>query len=167
MLAERYELVRKIGEGGMGVVWEATSHEMGCAVAIKSLKKSESATLARFLREARLAASLAHPNIVHVLDFFEEDDNAFMVMELLHGESLTKRLRRGPLSLEQTSHIVLAVGEALDAAHGRGIVHRDLKPDNIFWCILHRIATQRTYTRCRSRCSISGSRARPTSTRPR
>ncbi|WP_394823196.1 serine/threonine-protein kinase [Pendulispora albinea] len=131
----RYRLGRAIGEGGMGVVWAATHLVTGRPVAIKILKRNDPNDVERFLREARIGASLQHPNVVQVFDFWELPDSgaSFMVMELLHGESLAGRLlREGKLSLHETAEILVSVASALKSAHERGLVHRDLKPENIF-----------------------------------
>jgi eukaryotic-like serine/threonine-protein kinase len=134
-LAGRYRLERLLGEGGMGFVWQARQLTTDKAVAIKVLKSQDAADTARFLREAKVAAALSHRNIIQVFDFWEMEGKGpvFMVMELLHGETLAERLERtGPLPTEQVLTLVMPVASAVRAAHARGVVHRDLKPDNIF-----------------------------------
>ena len=135
VLAGRYRLERLLGEGGMGFVWEARQLTTDKAVAIKVLKSQDGADTARFLREAKVAAALSHRNIIQVFDFWETEGKGpvFMVMELLHGETLAERLERvGPLPIEQVLALVAPVASAVRAAHARGVVHRDLKPDNVF-----------------------------------
>ncbi len=134
-LAGRYRLERLLGEGGMGFVWEARQLTTDKAVAIKVLKSQDAGDTARFLREAKVAAALSHRNIVQVFDFWEMEGKGpvFMVMELLHGETLAERIERtGPLPTEQVLSLVTPVASAVRAAHARGVVHRDLKPDNVF-----------------------------------
>jgi serine/threonine-protein kinase len=133
-LAGRYRLVRLIGEGGMGAVWEARHLMTDKAVAIKLLKSHDGDT-ARFLREARIVAQLSHRNVVQVFDLWESDGDGplFMVMELLAGESLGARLGRvGRLSIDETVAVTMPIASGLRAAHAQGVVHRDLKPDNVF-----------------------------------
>lgn len=137
VIAETYEVERQLGQGGMGEVWLAKHRRLaGKQVAIKVLRTTgqlPADTLARFRREAEIAARLEHPNIVQVLDFNTlPSGEPFLVMEYLKGNSLAHRLRGGPLSLEQVGAVVRQVGAALQAAHAAGVVHRDLKPENIF-----------------------------------
>jgi serine/threonine-protein kinase len=134
-LAGRYHLVRLLGEGGMGVVWEGRQITTDKPVAIKVLKGDGGTDAARFLREAKVAAGLAHRNIVQVFDFWElgAKGPVFMVMELLVGESLAAMIERvGRLSLDETLAALVPVASALRAAHAQGVVHRDLKPENVF-----------------------------------
>jgi eukaryotic-like serine/threonine-protein kinase len=134
-LAGRYRLVRLLGEGGMGYVWEGQHLTTNRPVAIKTLKADNNLDATRLLREARLSASLSHRNIVQVFDFWELEGGGpvFMVMELLHGETLAAYLERvQKLSLKEARTIGVAVAAAMRAAHANGIVHRDLKPENIF-----------------------------------
>ncbi len=135
ILAGRYRLTRPLGEGGLGVVWEARQITTDKAVALKVLKTRESAGIERlrFVREARVAAGLSHRNIVQVFDFWDqEDEPAFLVMELLHGETLGAVLTRGVPPLVDTLDLLLPVANALAFAHAMGVVHRDLKPENVF-----------------------------------
>lgn len=138
-VANRYRLDRAIGQGGMGSVWAARHMVTERAVALKFLKQSGESgeSRLRFLREARAACGVVHPNVVTVLDFLEPDDGApVMVLELLEGESLASLLARtGRLSVAETADIMASVVSAVGTAHAEGVVHRDLKPDNIF---LHR-----------------------------
>jgi eukaryotic-like serine/threonine-protein kinase len=134
-----YHVVEKLGEGGMGVVYRATDATLERAVAVKVLPQSfanDPQRLARFEREAKLLASLNHPNIAHVYGFERaalEDGTAAhsLAMELVDGEDLSDRIRRGPIPVEEALAIAKQMAEALEDAHEHGIVHRDLKPGNI------------------------------------
>jgi serine/threonine protein kinase len=129
-----YEVVGAIGAGGMGEVYQARDSRLKRTVAIKVLPRELSGDAqrrARLEREARAMASLSHPRICTLFDVGEHDGSTFLVMELLEGDSLAERLKRGPLPLPQALEIAAHVAEALDAAHQRGIVHRDLKPGNV------------------------------------
>ncbi|HVU00603.1 MAG TPA: serine/threonine-protein kinase [Polyangiaceae bacterium] len=136
VIAGRYVLERKLGEGGMGVVWAAHSVALDVSVALKMLHRSLAGTAAveRMAREARASAQLGHPAIVRVLDFgTSEHGEPFLAMELLQGEDLYAQLARGGgLSPGRAVSILLPVIEALATAHAKGIVHRDIKPENIF-----------------------------------
>ena len=129
-----YRLIEKIGEGGMGVVWKALDTTLDREVAIKILPEAFSTDperLARFEREAKLLASLNHPNIAAVYSIHEADGLRFLAMELVAGEDLAARLMRGPISVDDALTIAGQIADALAAAHDSGIVHRDLKPANI------------------------------------
>jgi len=132
----RYELIEKIGKGGMGVVYKGRDSVIGRPVAVKMLVSdvdvSEEAR-ERFFREARSAGQLAHRNIITIYDFGEEGGRAYIVMELLSGESLATLLARGTRPpVEQQIAIMSRICEGLAFAHARGIVHRDVKPANLF-----------------------------------
>jgi serine/threonine protein kinase len=132
-----YRLLRLVGEGGMGVVYEATHARLAGRYAIKVLLQNladDGAALTQFDREARITSSLQHPNIVQVIDHnTTADGTSYLVMEFLAGESLAHRLARtGRLGLDAVVDIVDQLAAGLAAAHAHGIVHRDLKPDNIF-----------------------------------
>jgi len=130
-----YHIKSQLGEGGMGVVYEAEDTTLGRLVALKFLTPAlagDESLLQRFQREARAASSLNHPNIctIHGIEQFESDH--FIIMELLEGESLGDRIRRGPLDMELVLTLGIQIVDALESAHSKGIVHRDLKPANIF-----------------------------------
>ena len=130
-----YHITSQIGEGGMGVVYEAEDTNLGRHVALKFLTPAlagDENLLQRFQREARAASALNHPNIctIHGIEQFEAEH--FIVMELLDGESLADRIRRGPLDIDLVLTLGVQIVDALESAHSKGIVHRDLKPANIF-----------------------------------
>jgi eukaryotic-like serine/threonine-protein kinase len=130
-----YTIRRKLGAGGMGVVYEADDERLKRTVALKlmlSLARDEESRR-RFWREARAAASVNHPHVCQVYEVGEDAGTLFIAMELLEGEPLNKTLRRGPLSVDQALPIAVDMLAALAAIHGRGIVHRDLKPSNVFF----------------------------------
>jgi serine/threonine-protein kinase len=136
-LANRYQIVRRIGEGGMGAVYEAKHTIIGKRVAVKVLLEkflTKSDFVARLLQEARLASAIGHEHIVDVTDFGTTDDGrAFVVMEFLEGEALSQLvMREAPLPVERALQIARQVASALGAAHAKGIVHRDVKPENIY-----------------------------------
>lgn len=130
-----YQIKSQLGEGGMGVVYEAEDTNLGRLVALKFLTPAlagDKGLLERFQREARAASSLNHPNIctIHGIEQFESAH--FIIMELLEGESLADRIRRGPLDVESVLTLGIQIVDALESAHSKGIIHRDLKPANIF-----------------------------------
>ena len=130
-----YEITASLGAGGMGEVYQARDGRLGRDVAIKIVAAhSNDAPQARerFEREARSVAGLQHPNICAIYDVGDADGRAFIVMELLHGETLQQCLRRGPIDLPAFLDIAIALADGLHAAHAAGIVHRDIKPANIF-----------------------------------
>ncbi len=136
-LAGRYLIVRRIGEGGMGAVYEAKHTVIGKRVAVKVLLEkfhSNRDLVARLLQEARLASSIGHENIVDVTDFGTTDDGrSFVVMEFLDGEPLSQLvMREAPLPVERSLRIARQVASALGAAHAKGIYHRDVKPENVY-----------------------------------
>ena len=136
VLAQRYELIEKLGAGGMGAVWRAHDRTLNAEVAVKLIDPDfvESPTaLARFRREAQAAAAIRSTHVVQILDHGVDGGTPFIAMELLKGESLAQRLRKvGHLAPELTARLLGQVARALALAHEQGIVHRDLKPDNIF-----------------------------------
>jgi serine/threonine-protein kinase len=132
----KYRVVRLVGEGGMGAVYEGIHLEIGKRVAIKTMSPALAAipdARARFLREAQLTSRVRHPHAVDVTDVGSDAGHTFLVMEFLEGEDLAEHIRRrGPLPLEEIGDIMLPVLAAVAAAHDEGIIHRDLKPQNIF-----------------------------------
>src|ERR1700722_4985767 len=129
-----YEIVSSLGAGGMGEVYRAKDTRLGRDVAIKILPQDLSADpmrKQRFEREARTISGLNHPNICVLHDVGSQAGVDYLVMECVEGESLAKRLERGPLPLEQALRYGAQIAEALDSAHRAGIVHRDLKPGNV------------------------------------
>ncbi|MBI5512801.1 MAG: protein kinase [Deltaproteobacteria bacterium] len=137
VLADRWRLVEKIDAGAMGEIYRGAHQLLGHAVAIKILLPQmarDKGAVARFLKEARIAATLSHHNVVRVEDYgVSEDGRPFLVMELLRGESLARRLERSPrVPPREVLEILRQIAAALDVAHAAGIVHRDLKPENIF-----------------------------------
>ena len=122
-----YEVVEKLGEGGMGEVWRATDTKLDREVAIKVLPAalaSDADRMARFQREARAASSLNHPNICTVYDIGQQDDRAFIVMEYLHGQTLKHRIGGRPMDIRMLLTLTLEICDGLDAAHAEGIVHQ-------------------------------------------
>ena len=129
-----YEILASLGAGGMGEVYHARDPRLDRPVAIKILtssRGSSSLELERFRREARAIARVSHPNICTLHDVGLEDGVAFLVMELLDGETLAERLEHGRIPVERALAIGAQIAEALDAAHGRDVIHRDLKPGNV------------------------------------
>ena len=134
MMLGPYRVLEKIGEGGMGEVYKAKDTRLDRTVAIKLFPAEVSADperRVRFEREARAIASLAHPHICPLYDVGEHNGSTFLVMEHLAGETLTARLEKGRLPLEQALTIATETADALPAAHRQGIIHRDLKPGNV------------------------------------
>jgi WD40 repeat protein len=130
-----YRIVSRLGSGGMGEVYRASDTRLGREVAIKVLLAtvaSDPERIGRFRREARVAASLNHPNIAAIYGFEDFGESHFLVMELVEGRSLADRLKAGPLPIDEALGIVEQIAGGLEAAHDAGIVHRDLKPDNLF-----------------------------------
>src|SRR6202051_14368 len=129
-----YEIVAPLGAGGMGEVYRARDTRLDRTVAIKILSEhlsSNPEAKQRFEREARAISSLSHPNICHLYDVGQQDGTSYLVMEYLEGETLSARLLRGPMPLDQVLKYGAQIADALHKAHRSGVVHRDLKPGNI------------------------------------
>src|SRR4051794_4658600 len=136
VLAGKYTLERKLGQGGMGAVWRAEHVHLRSPVAIKLIDAQiaqHPEALARFMREAQAAAALRSPHVVQILDYGADRGVPYIAMELLEGESLADRLSRVErLPPAEVARIITEVARAIGRAHELSIVHRDLKPDNIF-----------------------------------
>jgi serine/threonine-protein kinase len=129
-----YEILSLIGSGGMGEVYRARDSRLNRDVAIKMLPADVAADhdrLARFEREARVLASLNHPNIANIYGVDDSSGTPALVMELVDGPTLADRIAKGPIPLDEALPIAKQIAEALEAAHDQGIIHRDLKPANI------------------------------------
>src|SRR5213080_1990288 len=129
-----YEVLSPLGAGGMGEVYRARDTRLDRDVALKILPDAftqDPERLARFRREAQVLASLNHPHIGAIYGIDEANGRHFLVLELVDGETLDRRIARGPLPLDEAKAIALQIVDALEAAHEKGIVHRDLKPANV------------------------------------
>ena len=129
-----FEVLGKLGEGGMGEVYRATDSHLKRSVAIKVLPASvagDADRLARFQREAEVLAALNHPNIAAIYGLEKTPDLTALVMELVEGEDLSAQIARGPIPLAEALPIARQLAAALEAAHEQGIIHRDLKPANV------------------------------------
>src|SRR5262249_39685111 len=129
-----YRLEERLGAGGMGLLYRATDLKLGRAVAIKLLARhlvSDETAKARFIREARAASALDHPNIATVYEIGEEQGELFIAMALYQGETLGQRLEKGRLGVKEALDVLRQVALGLEAAHRAGIVHRDIKPANV------------------------------------
>jgi Tol biopolymer transport system component len=129
-----YSITEKIGKGGMGEVFRAKDQKLGRDVAIKVLPEEfarDGDRIARFQREAKLLASLNHPNIAAIYGLEESSGTNFLVLELVEGEALADQIKRGPIPVDESLKQALQIAEALEAAHEKGVIHRDLKPANI------------------------------------
>ncbi len=130
-----YTIVRQLGSGGMGVVYEAEDAKLGRRVALKFLSpemKQDAASLERFQREARASSALNHPGICTIFAIEQHEQQHFIVMELLDGQTLAQKMAGRPIPLDETVALGIQIADALESAHAKGIVHRDIKPANIF-----------------------------------
>ncbi|HEX7488703.1 MAG TPA: serine/threonine-protein kinase, partial [Anaeromyxobacteraceae bacterium] len=132
----RFELVREIGRGAFGVVWEARDRQLGRSVAFKAVRAGGRAGLReqRLLQEAEAAARLTHPNIVTLHDVGLSEHGPYLVLELLRGETLEARLERERVPVRECVRIATEIAQGLAHAHAEGVAHRDLKPANVFLC---------------------------------
>ena len=129
-----YKVTAKLGQGGMGEVYRATDSKLDREVAIKVLSESfskDQRRLARFERAAKSLAALNHPHIAGIYGMEKSADIQALVLELVEGDDLSQRLRKGPLGIDETLEVCKQIAEALEAAHEKGVIHRDLKPSNI------------------------------------
>jgi serine/threonine protein kinase len=129
-----YKVIEKIGQGGMGEVYRAEDTNLSRDVAIKVLPEQftkDPQRLARFEREAKLLASLNHPNIAAIHSFEHSDEIHFLVLELVPGETLAERVAKGPVPVEEALEVCRQIAEGVEAAHEKGVIHRDLKPANV------------------------------------
>ena len=129
-----YEITSQLGKGGMGEVYRAKDRKLGRDVAIKVLPEEfarDTDRIARFQREAKLLASLNHPNIAAIYGLESSEQTNFLVLELVEGETLADQIKRGAIPVEESLKLALQIAEALEAAHEKGVIHRDLKPANI------------------------------------
>jgi serine/threonine protein kinase len=132
LLADRYRVIRRLGSGGAATVLLCEDQRLGRLVAVKRLHTGSPEDMARRLhREARLGASLNHPNLVSVFDTETYDEGVLIVMEYVDGETLGDALRRGPMPMRRALDVIRSIGAALDHAHAHGVVHRDVKPGNV------------------------------------
>src|SRR4051794_23282803 len=131
----RYRVLGQLGEGGMGLVYEAWDDRLDRAVAVKVVRPETldaDDVRQRFWREARSAGAISHPNICHVYEIGESEGELFIAMERLEGEALSDRMKRSPVPAPEAVQIALGVLAGLEAVHARGLLHRDLKPSNVF-----------------------------------
>jgi serine/threonine protein kinase len=124
-----YQITSQLGKGGMGEIYQAKARKLGRDVAIKVLPEefaTDTDRIARFQREARVLASLNHPNIAAIYGLEEFGGTNFLVLELVEGETLVDRIKAGPIAVEEALKLALQITEALEVAHEKGVIHRDL-----------------------------------------
>lgn len=129
------QLLEKLGEGGMGLVYKAEGTRLRRPVALKCLPPplaNDSVSIQRFRREAEAASAINHPNICTIHDICEENGQAFIVMEFLDGMALKNRIGGRSMEIETLLDVSIQIAEGLNVAHSRGVIHRDIKPANIF-----------------------------------
>ncbi len=134
VIGDKYQIIGRLSEGGMGTVYRARHRTLGTQLAIKVVKNDGDSQFGRrFAQEALLASSVQHPNIIYLLDFGSlPDGRSYLVMEFLQGRTLTDAIRQGPMDVARACVIALQLVRGIAAVHQKGIVHRDLKPDNVF-----------------------------------
>ena len=134
-IGDRYEIIDKVGSGGMSDVYKALDHKLNRYVAVKILKdefSEDKSFVSKFKVEAQSAAGLAHPNIVNVYDVGEENGLYFIVMELVEGITLKKYIeKKGKLPVKEAVSIAIQIAQGIEAAHNNHIIHRDIKPQNV------------------------------------
>lgn len=134
-LGGRYRLEKVLGKGACGVVFQASHLIIGKQVALKCLYpalRRHPTHVERFFREARIAATVEHPNVIKIFDGGDDQDTLFLAMELLRGETLEERIARGPMPVSEAVDLFLKIIDGVAAVHEKGVIHRDLKPDNVF-----------------------------------
>jgi serine/threonine protein kinase len=134
VIANKYKIIEKVGEGGMGVVYKAEDARLDRSVALKFLPSeltSDKDAKKRFIQEAKAAAALNHPHICTIFEINDAEEQSFISMEYIDGQSLKDKLKDGPLDVDEAKDIAIQVAEGLNEAHEKGIVHRDIKPANI------------------------------------
>jgi serine/threonine protein kinase len=164
-----YEIVSALGAGGMGEVYSARDTRLNRTVAIKILPEHLSSNpqlRERFDREAKAISSLSHPHICPLYDVGHQDGIDYLVMELLEGETLARRLKKGPLPPERAIDYATQIADALDTAHRRGVIHRDLKPGNIMLVKTGTKLLDFGLAKVRAAEAVAGMTALPTQTTP-
>ena len=135
---DRFEILKELGRGGFGIVFEAKDMELGRGVAFKAIRPGYDDHDRRRVKslqdEAQIVSKLQHANLITLFDWRRSEHGPYLIFELLEGETLANRLHRGPLAPEEAADVALGVAQALVHAHARGVIHRDLKPSNVFLC---------------------------------